>query len=402
VETETAPPDREVQIEPPAVPAPKPAPKPAKKPAPRIAAPTKPSVEIVPSASALVAAEYRDVPGWAADDHVSALKAFLVGCPALEKREAWRGLCQAARKVAVNSPAAAKQFFETQFRPYRVLNPDGTDEGLITGYYEPLLHASRRQNARYRYPIHALPDDLLAVDLGTVYPELKGLRLRGRLDGRRIVPYYTRGEIERREVALNAKVLYWADDPVELFFLQVQGSGQLILDTGERVRIGYADQNGFPYRSIGRHLIDQGELTLEQASMQGIKAWAQKNPEKLADVLHHNASYVFFRDIPNNVSGPIGALGVPVSATRSLAIDPRFIPLGAPVYLSTTWPNTKRPLQRLMIGQDTGSAIRGAVRGDFFWGSGEQAGLQAGRMSQRGKFWVLLPIGLTPKAVDVR
>lgn len=398
IESEAAPPERDEKVEVPVVPPPKA----AVKPIPGTAAPAKPSGDIVPSPSALVAADFRDVPGWSRDDHATALKAFLIGCSALERREAWRALCQSARKVTPNDPATAKRFFETQFRPYRVINPDGTDEGLITGYYEPLLRASRKQTPRYRFPIHALPDDLLVVDLGSIYPELKGLRLRGRLEGRRIVPYYTRGEIERREVALSAKVLYWADDPIELFFLQVQGSGQLILDTGERVRIGYADQNGYPYRSIGRHLIDQGELTLEQASMQGIKAWAQKNPEKLADVLHHNASYVFFRDIPSNLSGPVGALGVPVSAARSLAIDPRFIPLGAPVYLATTWPNTKRPLQRLMMAQDTGSAIRGAVRGDFFWGSGEQAGQQAGRMSQRGKFWVLLPHGMTPKRADAR
>lgn len=376
--------------------------KPAAKPAPGVSAPRKPVAEFVPQASALIAADFRDVPGWAADDHAAALKTFLVGCPPLERRDAWRNVCQAARKIPPGNATAARRFFEAGFRAYRVLNQDGSDEGLITGYYEPLLRASRTQSSRYRFPIHGLPDDLLVVDLASVYPELKGLRLRGRLEGRRIVPYHTRAQIERGEVALNARILYWADDPIELFFLQVQGSGQLLLDSGERVRIGYADQNGFPYRSIGRHLIDQGELTLEQASMQGIKAWAQKNPDKLADVLHHNASYVFFRDLPNDLSGPLGALGVPVSAGRSMAIDPRFIPLGAPVYLATTWPNTKRPLQRLMVGQDTGSAIRGAVRGDFFWGPGEQAGLQAGRMSQRGKFWVLLPHGMTPRAADAR
>jgi len=357
----------------------------------------KPPAEAVASASTLIAADFGDLPAWAADDHASALKAFVIGCQALEVRDGWRAVCQAARKVNANSATAARRFFETSFRVYRTLNSDGTDEGLITGYYEPLLRASRKQSSRYRFPLYGVPDDLVVVDLGEIYPELKGLRLRGRLEGRRVVPYYSRAQIERRDVALSAKTLYWVDDPIELFFLQVQGSGQLTLDTGERVRIGYGDQNGYPYRSIGRHLIDKGELTLEQASMQGIKAWAQQNPDKLADVLHHNASYVFFRDLPNNLSGPIGALGVPVSAGRTLAIDPRFIPLGAPIYLTTTWPNSKKPLQRLMLGQDTGSAIRGAVRGDYFWGPGEQAGTQAGRMNQRGKFWVLLPNGMTPR-----
>lgn len=380
-------------------PKPKPTPlKPGQETAPR----AKPPVEASAAASALVAAEFTDLPAWAADDHASALKAFVIGCQALEARESWRGVCQAARKVNANHAVAARRFFESHFRVYRTLNADGSDEGLITGYYEPLLRGSRKPSSRYRYPIFSVPDDLLVVDLGDLYPELKGLRLRGRLEGRRVVPYYTRAQIERRDGAVSAKPLYWVDDPIELFFLQVQGSGQLMLDTGERVRVGYGDQNGHPYRSIGRHLIDKGELTLEQASMQGIKAWAQQNPDKLADVLHHNASYVFFRDLPNNLSGPIGALGVPVSAGRTLAVDPRFVPLGAPVYLSTTWPNSKKPLQRLMLAQDTGSAIRGAVRGDYFWGPGEQAGTQAGRMNQRGKFWVLLPTGMTPQTLGNR
>lgn len=362
----------------------------------------RPATEATAAAAALIAADFGDLPGWAADDHASALKAFVIGCQALEAREGWRAVCQAARKINANNATAARRFFETHFRVYRTLNAEGSDEGLITGYYEPLLRGSRKPSSRYRFPLYAVPDDLLVVDLGDIYPELKGLRLRGRLEGRRVVPYYTRAQIERRDVTLSAKPLYWVDDPIELFFLQVQGSGQLTLDTGERVRVGYGDQNGYPYRSIGRHLIDKGELTLEQASMQGIKAWAQQNPDKLADVLHHNASYVFFRDLPSNLSGPIGALGVPVSAGRTLAIDPRFIPLGAPVYLATTWPNSKKPLQRLMLGQDTGSAIRGAVRGDYFWGPGEQAGAQAGRMSQRGKFWVLLPLGMTPQSLGSR
>lgn len=380
-------------------PAIKPAPaKPATETAPR----SKSAPEAAGAASALIAAEFAELPGWAADDHASALRAFLIGCQALEAREAWRTVCQAARKTGANNAAAARRFFETHFRAYRTLNADGSDEGLITGYYEPLLRGSRKQSSRYRFPLYGVPEDLLVVDLGEIYPELKGLRLRGRLEGRRVVPYYTRAQIERREGALGAKVLYWVDDPIELFFLQVQGSGQLTLDTGERVRVGYGDQNGYPYRSIGRYLIDKGELTLEQASMQGIKAWAQQNPDKLAEVLHHNASYVFFRDLPSTLSGPIGALGVPVSAGRTLAIDPRFIPLGAPIYLSTTWPNSKKPLQRLMVAQDTGSAIRGAVRGDYFWGPGEQAGTQAGRMNQRGKFWVLLPNGMTPQSLAQR
>ena len=377
--------------------------KPAPVEPPTAAAPSAKPPAISTSGKAnLLRASFGDLPGWASDDHAAALKAFLHSCQAIEAREAWRTICQAARRTNSLSMANARRFFEANFQVFRVTQGDGGDEGLITGYYEPLLHGSRRQSARYRFPLYSVPPDLLTVDLGELYPELKGLRLRGRLDGRRVVPYYSRAQIDRGEPSPAAKVLYWVDDPVELFFLQVQGSGQIRLDTGERVRVGYGDQNGHPYRSIGRYLIDRGDLTIEQASMQGIKAWAQQNPDKLAAVLHHNASYVFFRELAADLPGPLGALGVPVTAGRSLAVDPRFVPLGVPVYLATTWPNSNRPLQRLMQAQDTGSAIRGAARGDYFWGFGEQAGVQAGRMQQRGRMWVLLPLGVTPQSLVAR
>jgi membrane-bound lytic murein transglycosylase A len=180
---------------------------------------------------------------------------------------------------------------------------------------------------------------------------------------------------------------------VDLFFLQIQGSGKVALDTGEVVRVSYADQNGYPYRSVGRLLVERGELTLDQASMQGIKTWGVRHPDKLPELLNSNASYVFFREQPLSENGPIGALGVPLTAGRSVAVDPRAVPLGAPVYLSTSWPNSTLALNRLTMAQDTGGAIKGAVRADLFWGSGEDAGAQAGRMRQSGRMWVLLPNG---------
>jgi membrane-bound lytic murein transglycosylase A len=350
-----------------------------------------------PKSSAFVAAVFDDLPGWKNDDHASALAAFVRGCEALARREAWRAACMSARKVPRASPAAARRFFETHFVPYRALNERGGDEGLATGYYEPLLHGSRNRSARYRFPLYGVPDDLLVIDLSELHPELKGRRVRGRLEGRRVVPYYSRAQIESGQAPLEAKVLYWVDDPIDLFFLQVQGSGQIRLDSGERVRIGYGDQNGYPYRSIGRLLIDRGELAPDKASMQAIKDWARKNPDKLPEVLQHNASYVFFRELASDLPGPLGALGIPISAGRSLAVDPHHIPLGAPVYLTTTWPNTQRPLQRLVMAQDTGSAIRGPIRGDYYWGYGDQAGVQAGRMRQSARMWVLLPHGVSPE-----
>lgn len=286
-----------------------------------------------------------------------------------------------------------RRFFEALFTPYQVVNADGSLEGTVTGYYEPLIRGSRQRSAAYRYPIYGVPDDLLVVDLSELFPDLKHMRLRGRLEGRRVVPYYPRADIEAGKAAVQGHELLWTDDAIELFFLQIQGSGRVRLDTGEIIRLSYADQNGYPYRSVGRALVEQGELTLDQASMQGIKGWAERNPERLTQLLNQNASYVFFRESSVLTEGPIGALGVVLTAGRSIAVDPRAIPLGAPVFVSTSWPNTSTPLRRLMLAQDTGGAIRGAVRADFYWGSGPEAASAAGRMRQTGQLWVLLPNG---------
>src|SRR5688572_23347148 len=267
---------------------------------------------------------------------------------------------------------------------------------MVTGYYEPLLHGSRKRSARYRYPLYAAPSDLLVIDLSSVYPELKHRRLRGRLEGNRVVPYLARGEIDREPTPLKGHEIAWVDDAVDAFFLHIQGSGQVQLENGERIRVGYADQNGHPFRSLGGLLIRRGELPPERASMQGIKDWARRNPKRVQEFMNANPSYVFFRELPNDLAGPIGSLGVPLTPERSIAVDPRVVPLGVPVYLATTWPNTADPLQRLMVAQDTGGAIAGGVRADFFWGFGDPAGQQAGKMRQAGRMWVLLPKGYTP------
>lgn len=267
---------------------------------------------------------------------------------------------------------------------------------MITGYYEPVLAGSRARTERYRFAIYGVPEDLIAVDLESVNPELKGMRLRGRMDGRRLVPYWSRAEIESKN-PFPARVLAWVEDPIDLMFLQIQGSGQIELASGERLRLGYVDHNGHPYRSIGRYLVQQGELSLDQASMQGIKTWAAANPGKLREALDSNPSYVFFREVPitkakpDAPDGPIGTLGAPLSAGYSLAVDVRSVPLGAPVFLATTLPLSAQPLQRLMAAQDTGGAIRGAVRADFYWGTGVEAGALAGRMRQTGRIWILWP-----------
>lgn len=287
--------------------------------------------------------------------------------------------------------AAARAFFERWLVPHRLTTTEGVDAGLVTGYYEPLLRGSRMRTERYRFPLYGTPDDLLIVDLASLYPELKSMRLRGRLVGNKVVPYFSRSEIERGQGAPAGKELVWVDDAVELFFLQIQGSGRIQLEDGEMLRVGYADQNGHPYSSIGKQLVSSGELSLDQASMQGIQAWGKRNPDKLPALLDSNASYVFFRELPATSGGPPGALGVPLTGGRSIAVDPRAVPLGVPVFLSTTYPNTTQPLKRLVLAQDTGGAIKGVVRADFFWGFGEEAAKSAGAMRQQGRMWVLLP-----------
>jgi membrane-bound lytic murein transglycosylase A len=326
-----------------------------------------------------------DLPGWERAQLEPSLRAFIAGCARFKR------VCDLAKSLPPGDEQAARRFFETEFVPYALVSSETGERGLITGYYEPIVEGSRAPTAEHRFPIFGVPDDLIVVDL----PETRQLRLRGRVAGRRLVPYYSRAEIDARGEAFGAPVLAWSADPVELFFLQIQGSGQVRLENGERIRVGYADQNGHPYRSLGRYLVDRGELLLEQASMQGIKEWAAANPEKLRAALDHNASYVFFRELPP-ANGPIGALGVPLHAQASLAVDRRFVPLGAPVYLASTFPLTEEPLERLMAAHDTGGAIRGVVRADFFWGTGPDAGAQAGRMRQQGRMWLLWPIGEPP------
>jgi len=270
----------------------------------------------------------------------------------------------------------------------------------MTGYYEPLLNCSRQRSAAFATPLYRVPPDLLVIDLASVAPETANLRLRGKLQGRRVVPYPARGEITAGDL-LAGNELAWVDDPVEAFFLQVQGSGRLRFEDGSQVRVGYGDQNGHPYRSIGRWLIDQGELTLDQASMAGIKAWIARNPSRAKELLDQNPSFVFFRELPlgDPAAGPVGALGVPLTPGHSVAADARYVPLGAPLVIATTDPTSNAPLVRPMLAQDTGGAIRGPLRFDFFWGFGAEAGQIAGRQKHEASAWLLVPRGSTPEAL---
>lgn len=336
---------------------------------------------------------YAELPGWAEDDLTQLWPAFLASCDVMVRRTGWLEVCTEARQLNAMDDQAVRKFFESRFVPHEVRNADGSATGMVTGYYEPLLRGSRTRGGVFQTPLYRPPPDLLTVDLSTVYPELKNMRLRGRLAGNKVVPYFNRAEMTRQGLPPGSELL-WVDDPIDAFFLQIQGSGRVMLDGGkETVRMAYADQNGHPYKSIGRYLVDRGELKLEQASMQGIKAWAAANPHRLEELLNANPSVVFFKEerITDARQGPRGALGVPLTERRSIAIDPQFITLGAPVFLSTTRPNSKEPLRQLMMAQDTGGAIRNPVRADFFWGFGHEAGELAGKMKQPGQMWLLLP-----------
>jgi membrane-bound lytic murein transglycosylase A len=332
------------------------------------------------------------LPGWQQDDLREAWPAFMGSCKVLVRKDDWKEPCTVAGSVDAADGSAIRLFFETFFVPNQVRAADGADTGLITGYYEPMLRGARKRGGEFQTPLYRVPDDLLTVELGSVYPELKNMRLRGRLVGKKVIPYNTRAEIERADI--SGKELLWVDDPVEAFFLEVQGSGRVQLaDTGETVRLAYAEQNGHPYKAIGRWLVEKGELTVPQASAQGIKAWIAANPARRQELFNANPSYIFFKEerLPDPSIGPKGALGVPLTPARSVAVDPQFLPLGAPVWLATTRAGSDVPMQRLMVGQDTGGAIRGAVRADFFYGFGRDAAESAGIMKQRGQIWVLLP-----------
>ena len=352
-------------------------------------------------------------------DLAGAWPALLQSCRVFERNAArgtvWAEPCRHAAAVRAGDVAAQRAVLARRFDAYRVLSvtleAGGAEprvlaaetRGRITGYFEPLLNGSRARGAPFVVPLHRPPPDLLTIDLSSVHPELAGLRLRGRLqpgaNGNRVVPYWSRAELT--EPRLRGAELLWVDDAIDAFFLQIQGSGRVRLPDGSMVRVGYADTNGHPYRAIGRVLVERGELTQEQASMQGIMAWARANPKRVDELLNQNPSYVFFRELPlgDPNAGPTGALGVPLTPHYSVAADPRFVPPGAPLLISTRHPETGAPLDRLVLAQDTGGAIRGPLRLDLFWGFGAAAASAAGRQRDDVQAWLLVPRGLAPESL---
>jgi membrane-bound lytic murein transglycosylase A len=305
-------------------------------------------------------------------------------------------VCTRAAALDAANEAAVRAFFETEFAPYRI-SRGGIPEGLFTGYYEPLLNGSKTRAGPYQTPLLGVPSDLITVDLGRFREALRGQNIVGRVEQNRLVPYPTRAEIVRNGLP-PAQALVYVDDPVDAFFLQIQGSGRVMLDDGTTLRAAYAGQNGQPYTAIGGVLIQMGALTRENVSMQSIRAWLAANPDRMAELLDRNASYVFFNVQPlgDPSIGAAGAQGVPLTPRASLAVDSNLHPYGVPLFLETTVPTPDGALpeprfDRLLIAQDTGGAIRGAVRGDVYWGFGDEAGAIAGRMRSMGTLTVLLP-----------
>lgn len=341
------------------------------------------------------AVDWDRVPGWLTDSHAAAWPGLLQSCRRLERNPEWRELCLDASSLEGPDDATARAFFETHFAPHGVRDGNGDPRGLITGYYEPLLEGSRVRTEVFCYPIHGRPRDLLVIGPSEGFPDIGGRSPRGRISKNgRPVPYFSRAQILGGREPIDAHVIAWADDPVALFFLHVQGSGSVRLRDGTLLGLGYAGQNGYPYVSIGRLLIRSGEIEREDMSMQAIRDWLRSNPHRMEETLNANPRYIFFAERTPPGTGPVGTFGVSLTAQRSIAVDPRFISLGFPVWLDTTLPvgDGEAPaLQRLVFAQDTGSAVRGPVRADLFWGSGPAAAAYAGRMRQSGRLYVLLP-----------
>lgn len=352
----------------------------------------------LPPHLALTPVSFGDLPGWRDGDPSGALPALLQSCGALAQLPAgadlgvagragdWRQPCADAAALDRPSATAARQFFETEFAPYAA-SDNGRTEALVTGYYEPELDGRRRPRGRFTVPILARPPDLVGVDLGDFRPMWRGQRIAGRVVDGNLVPYWTRAQIEAGALDRDRLALVYIADPIELFFLQIQGSGRVRLADGRWVEIGYAGQNGWPYVAIGKLLVERGAMPLDQVSLQSIKAWLRAHPAEAKPLMDANPSYVFFRVLPDDA--PLGAEGVALTPGHSLAVDPRFIPLGAPLWLDVAQGDTVT--RRLAVAQDTGGAISGPLRGDLFWGAGPAAEARAGPMRATGRFFLLLP-----------
>jgi membrane-bound lytic murein transglycosylase A len=354
---------------------------------------------------------FSDLPGWSADHPAPALAAFVASCDRIQffppdqslggsgeaatlggKAGQWAPACAAAKAVAPTDDAAARSFFQTRFQPYQVSQAAGTT-ALVTGYFEPEVAGDISQEGSYQTPLLGLPSDLVTIDLGAFDAAQRGVTAVGRLQGQKVVPYYDRFEIENGALDPASLAIAWVADPVDAYFLQVEGSGRIDLPDGSVMRVTYAGKNGRPYVPIGRVMVQRKLLAANDVTEQTIRAWLEAHPGQARSIMDQNPSYVFFRTAPqlSDAQGPPGALGVSLTPGRSIAVDRDFLPLGAPVWLATTDPVSHAPLQRLTVAQDLGSAITGPLRADLFFGAGPAAARAAGAMNAQGELYVLLP-----------
>lgn len=327
----------------------------------------------------LIKSDFNQLPNWSEENYKLALESFVNSCRSSKTQNIYQQLC----KQATDSQDP-KDFLQSEFIPYEIKKEAGINDGILTGYYEPELKGSLLKTSKFKYPIYETPDDLINVDLSSIYPELKNYRLRGRLQGNKLIPYYTRKEESLRPV--NARIICYTDSKVDLFFLEIQGSGRVTLQDGQTIFVGYDNQNGHAYRSIGKYLVQIKAFKSEQVSLQSIKDWLIQHPERMDEVLNYNKSLVYFRKKAQAASG---ALGLCLTPKRSIAVDRRYIPLGSMLYLSAKIKNEN--VSKVVMAEDTGGAIKGAVRADFFTGYGEEARDIASGLKSPLKLWILLP-----------
>ena len=322
---------------------------------------------------------FYDIEGFFEDDLDYALDVFKKDCKRSKRYDLFKDICHKAQ-----FETDGRKFFIINFQPYKLIDSKSSDEGIITGYYEPLLYGSLTKTKRYKYPVYKIPKNLIVSD----DPKLKDYKLRGKIVENKIVPYDTRKEIESNSNNSNLEAIAYVDDKYDLFSLHVQGSGKIQLENGKIINVGYGQQNGWPFTGIGSYMLEKGYVTKNEMSIQGIKNFFIKNPSKIDEVLNINDSYIFFRISKEGASGSLGSV---LTAKRNLAVDSEFIPLGMPVFLNTKNPITKESINQLMVAADVGGAIKGEIRADFFWGFGPSAFDYAGRMKEKGKMYILMP-----------
>lgn len=331
----------------------------------------------------LIESDFNELPNWHDENYDDALYSFIYNCKTSRTKKIYKQVCKKAQNLNTLN-ITAKSFIQNQFSPYQINTKHGKERGLLTGYYEPELRGSLIKTKKYKYPIYETPKDLIIVDLNSIYPKLKNYRLRGKIVGNKLIPYDTRAQSKSKKIP--AKVICYTDSKIDLFFLEIQGSGRVVLKNGKTIFIGYDNQNGHRYRAIGKYLVKIGALKLKDVSLQSIRKWLDKNPSRVDEVLNYNKSVVYFKQRKKPASG---SLGLTLTPKRSIAVDRRYIPLGSMLYLNADIKD--KQVSKIVLAQDTGGAIKGAIRADMFLGFGRDAMNTAGELKSPLKLWILLP-----------